>query len=180
MTLARAAFLDRDGVINVEKNYVHRIADFEFIPGVLEACRRIAEAGYLLIIVTNQAGIARGYYGEPEFAALTRWMSARFADAGAPLAAVYHCPHHPEATLPGLRKACDCRKPEPGLILRAAREHSLDLGHSLLVGDKRSDIEAGRRAGVGRCFLIEQTAATDGATGAEVVRSLSEVAERIA
>jgi D-glycero-D-manno-heptose 1,7-bisphosphate phosphatase len=178
-----AAFLDRDGVINEERNYVYRIEDFRFLPGALQACRSFVEAGYLLVIVTNQAGIARGYYDTGAFETLTRWMEARFAEAGAPLAAVYHCPHHPDAKIERLRLACDCRKPAPGLILQAQRDLGIDLRRSFLVGDKVSDIEAGRAAGVGRCFLLTdlrspqetpQLASADAVAG-----SLAEVAELI-
>ena len=149
-----AAFLDRDGVINEERNYVHRIEDFEFLPGTLQACREFVAAGYLLVVVTNQAGIARGYYNTADFETLTRWMELRFAEAGAPLSGVYYCPHHPEATIADLRRACDCRKPAPGLILQAQRDLGIDLRRSFLVGDKLSDIEAGHAAGMGRCFLL--------------------------
>lgn len=179
-----AAFLDRDGVINEERNYVYRIEDFQFLPGALEACRRFVEAGYLLVIVTNQAGIARGYYDTADFESLTRWMEARFAEAGAPLSGVYHCPHHPDAKLSSLRMACDCRKPAPGLILQAQRQLGIDLRRSFLVGDKLSDIEAGRAAGVGRCFLVSDPQRASGAptmthTANAVVGSLSEVADLI-
>src|SRR5579871_4411502 len=125
-----AAFLDRDGVINEELNYVHRVEDFHFLPGVLAACQKFVAAGYLLVVVTNQAGIARGYYDTAAFERLTEWMKARFAEAGAPLAGVYHCPHHPEGRIEALRIACDCRKPAPGLILQAQRELGIDLARS--------------------------------------------------
>jgi len=182
MTTARAAFLDRDGVINVDRNYVHRIVDFEFLPGVLDACRRIAEAGYLLVVITNQAGIARGYYGVPELEELNTWMTACFAEAGAPLSAIYYCPHHPEGVVAALRQVCDCRKPSPGLLLRAQRDLGVDLQRSFLVGDKLSDIEAGRRAGVGRCFLVTTAASTQGAAtrAGGLVTGLPEVADIIA
>jgi D-glycero-D-manno-heptose 1,7-bisphosphate phosphatase len=172
-----AAFLDRDGVINEDRNYVYRVEDFQFLPGVLDACREFVRAGYLLVIVTNQAGIARGYYDTRDFEKLTAWMRERFLEAGAPLAAVYHCPHHPEASIESLRVACDCRKPAPGLILQAARELGIDLGRSFLVGDKLSDIEAGRAAGVGKCFLMRQLPAAppEPNSADAIVRSLAEV-----
>jgi D-glycero-D-manno-heptose 1,7-bisphosphate phosphatase len=179
-----AAFLDRDGVINEERNYVHRIEDFRFLPGALAACRKFVEAGYLLVVVTNQAGIARGYYDAADFERLTRWMEARFSEAGAPLSAVYHCPHHPDAKIGRLRRACDCRKPAPGLILEAQRDLGIDLSRSFLVGDKLSDIEAGRAAGVGRCFLLDDHRQVLGAapiahSADAVVGSLTEVAALI-
>jgi D-glycero-D-manno-heptose 1,7-bisphosphate phosphatase len=149
----RAALLDRDGVINLDHHYVYRRQDFQFVPGALDACRRFVQAGYRLIVLTNQAGIARGYYTVADFEVLTEWMTEQFASAGAPLSGVYFCPHHPDSPDPALR-ACDCRKPAPGMILQAQRELDLDLDASFLVGDKLSDIQAGKAAHVGRCFLV--------------------------
>lgn len=150
----RAAFLDRDGVINVDHGYVSRVEDFQFIEGVLEAAAVLARQGFALVVVTNQAGIGRGMYGEADFERLTDWMRARFADAGAPISGVYHCPHHPTLALGAYRTACDCRKPAPGMLLQAARELHLDLGASVIFGDKCDDMRAGHAAGVGlRVFL---------------------------
>jgi D-glycero-D-manno-heptose 1,7-bisphosphate phosphatase len=181
MNSTRAAFLDRDGVINVDRDYVHRIMDFEFLPGVLAACRRIVAADYRLVVITNQAGIARGYYGLAEFEQLNNWMARRFAEAGAPLTAVYYCPHHPDGTVDAYRKVCDCRKPSPGLIIQATRDHDICLRQSFLVGDKPSDIEAGRRAGVARCFLLGTTGgpAAETACADAVVANLNEVADLV-
>ena len=149
-----AAFLDRDGVINVDHGYVSQVADFAFLPGVLDAARALHERGLALVVITNQAGIARGMYGEAEFAALTAWMRERFAQAGAPLAGVYHCPHHPTEGVGALRVRCPCRKPAPGMILDAARDLALDLPRSVIFGDKCDDMRAGLAAGVGlRVFL---------------------------
>jgi D-glycero-D-manno-heptose 1,7-bisphosphate phosphatase len=149
-----AAFLDRDGVINIDSGYVHRVADFRFIPGVLGACRSLCFAGYKLIVVTNQAGIAHGYYDEQTFVEITSWMSERFREAGAPLTGVYYCPHHPCGRVARFRRECDCRKPAPGLIAQAAREHQIDLANSFLVGDKESDLEAAERAGISTRYLV--------------------------
>jgi len=150
----RAAFLDRDGVINFDHGYVHRREDFEFIPGVLAACAQLHRLGFALVLVTNQAGIGRGLYAEADFRRLTDWMTEQFATAGAPLAGVYHCPHHPDAALGGFRRACSCRKPAPGMLLAAARELALDPGRSVLFGDKASDIEAAVAAGVPHRVLL--------------------------
>jgi len=150
----RAAFLDRDGVINIDHGYVFRREDFEFVPGTLAACAQLHRQGMLLVVVTNQSGIGRGLYSEDDFRRLSAWMSAEFAAAGAPLAGVYHCPHHPQAALAQFRLACDCRKPAPGLLLAAARELSLDLSRSVLFGDKASDIEAALAAGVAQRVLL--------------------------
>lgn len=145
---APAAFIDRDGVVNVDRGYVIRRDEFELVPGVLDACRRLAARGMRLVVVTNQSGIGRGMYTEAQFLELTEWMKTIFARAQAPLAGVYYCPHHPtEATGP-YRRECDCRKPAPGLLLRAAAELNLDLGRSVLFGDKPSDLEAAAAAGV--------------------------------
>jgi len=150
----RAAFLDRDGVINFDHGYVFRRENFEFVPGTLAACARLHGQGFALVVVTNQSGIGRGLYGEDDFRRLTDWMRGEFAAAGAPLAGVYHCPHHPQATLPEYRRSCDCRKPAPGMLLAAARELALDLGRSVLFGDKVSDIEAAAAAGVPQRVLL--------------------------
>ena len=151
----KAVFLDRDGVINLEKDYVYRISDFVFIDGVFEACIKLIHAGYKIIIITNQAGIGRGYYTEQDYLDLTDWMLEQFRLHGIDITAVYHCPHHPEHGLGDYLRACQCRKPEPGMLLLAADEHELDLASSILVGDKLSDIQAAKTAGVGRCFLVK-------------------------
>jgi D-glycero-D-manno-heptose 1,7-bisphosphate phosphatase len=150
-----SVFIDRDGVINEERAYVHKIADFEILPGVFDGLALLQQAGYQLVVVTNQAGIGRGYYSEAEFQALTRHMHSLMKERSIAIAATYHCPHHPTAALGGYRRECDCRKPSPGMLLQAANDLSLDLGASVLIGDKRSDIEAGRAAGVPRCVLVE-------------------------
>jgi D-glycero-D-manno-heptose 1,7-bisphosphate phosphatase len=150
----RALFLDRDGVINIDHGYVYLPEQTDWVPGIFELCATAKRHGYELVVITNQAGIARGYYGEAEFAAYSRWMMAQFATRGLDLLAIYHCPHHPSEGLGEWRQDCDCRKPKPGLILRAQREHGIDLAHSALIGDKVSDVQAGRAAGVGHCQLV--------------------------
>ena len=154
MALWPAVFLDRDGVINKENGYVHKIEEFCFIEGVFEACSEMRQAGYRLIIITNQAGIARGYYTEDDYRHLTRWMLDEFRQRGIEIDGVYHCPHHPIHGVGEYRCDCDCRKPAPGMLIRAAKEHALDLRRSILVGDKATDIEAGRAAGIGCCVLV--------------------------
>ena len=149
-----AAFLDRDGVINVDRAYVHRWEDFEFVPGSLDAVARLAGAGYRIVVVTNQSGIARGMYTQAQYEALTARMLAAFEERGVRITAVYHCPHHPAGRVAAFARDCDCRKPAPGMLLRAAAEHGLSLPDSILVGDRGSDIAAARTAGVGRAFLV--------------------------
>lgn len=149
-----AAFLDRDGVINVDHGYVVRREDFVLVPGVLEAARTLAGLGFQLVVVTNQSGIGRGLYTAADFDALTDWMRGVFAEAGAPLAGVYYCPHHPTDAVGPYRTACRCRKPQPGMLLDAARELRLDLARSVLFGDKPSDLQAAQAAGVPQRVLL--------------------------
>lgn len=158
----KAAFLDRDGVINLDRAYVSRWEDFEFVPGAIDAMRRLKAAGYALVVVTNQSGIARGYYSEAQYQALTDAMQQALLEAGAAVDAVYHCPHHPKGKVAELAIDCDCRKPAPGMILRAARELNLSLADSILVGDKPSDIEAARAAGIGRAYIVQSDNAESG------------------
>ena len=156
--LRPAAFLDRDGVINVDRGYVYRREDFEFVPGVLEGARRLSETGYGLVVVTNQSGIGRGMYSEDDFQTLTQWMVQSFAAAGAPVAGVYFCPHHPTEAVGAYRLDCQCRKPAPGMLLQAAAKLGLDLVASVMFGDRASDLQAAKAAGVARRILL----ATDG------------------
>lgn len=150
----KALFLDRDGVINVEKNYVHRTEDFEFTDGIFELTEHYQKLGYLLIVITNQAGIGRGYYTEEDFQRLTEWMIQRFTDKGIVISKVYYCPDHPEHGIGKYKRESSRRKPNPGMILEAAEEFDIDLKNSILVGDKESDIIAGTRAGVGTTILL--------------------------
>lgn len=152
--MTRALLLDRDGVINVDHGYVHKPESFEFMPGIFEFCRGAQALGYLLVVVTNQAGIGRGYYTEDDFAALTRWMLLRFAEASAPIARVYHCPTHPSAGLGHHRVDSPRRKPAPGMIFDARDDLGLDLARSALIGDKPSDVQAAYAAGVGLRMLL--------------------------
>jgi len=146
--LRRAAFLDRDGVINIDRGYVFRREDFQFVAGALEGARRLHELGFLLVVTSNQSGIGRGLYTEDEFHALTAWMRGEFLAAGALLAGVYFCPHHPTEARGEYRCTCKCRKPAPGMLLAAAHDLSIDLGSSAMFGDKMSDLKAARAAGV--------------------------------
>lgn len=146
----KALFLDRDGTLNVEKNYVYKIRDFEFIEGIIEIIRTYQENGFLIFIITNQAGIARGYYSENDFRILTDWMIRELKTFGIEIAKVYHCPHHPDIT-----GECDCRKPKPGLILKAINEFNINPSESVLIGDKKSDILAGENAGIGKNLFIQ-------------------------
>lgn len=167
-----ALFLDRDGVINVEKNYVHRIEDFEFLDGIFDLCRKATERDMPIVVVTNQAGIGRGYYSEAQFHTLTDWMNARFEEAGTPIAAVYFCPHHPTHGIGKYRRESFDRKPNPGMLLRARDDLGLDMTRSILIGDKASDIAAAKAAGVGLSILLGSD--IDNSSPDKVVHSLQE------
>jgi D-glycero-D-manno-heptose 1,7-bisphosphate phosphatase len=153
--LRKAAFLDRDGVINKDTGYVHRWEDFEFVPGAIEGMKKLQDAGYALIIVTNQSGLARGFYSEDEYLQLMQALRQHLASHGVYLTGTYHCPHHPKGTVPDISMDCNCRKPAPGMLIQAARELGLSLPDSILIGDQPSDIGAARAAGVGRAYLVE-------------------------
>jgi len=145
--MPKALFLDRDGIVNIEKNYVHQIKDFEFIPEVFDLIKLFQKHEFLIFIITNQAGIARGYYSEAQYQTLTQWMLEQFALKNILISKVYHCPHHPQ-------DGCECRKPRPGMLLQAQKEFNLDLKKSYLIGDKDSDIEAGVNAGIAHNLLV--------------------------
>ena len=149
-----AAFLDRDGVVNVDRGYVFRREDFEFVTGTLDAAHELKSMGLALVVVTNQSGIARGYYGPEQFHALTDWMKQAFAAHGAALDGVYFCPHHPTEGEAPYRRSCNCRKPAPGLLLDAVRDLDIDVRRSVLFGDKASDLQAALAAGIPNRVLL--------------------------
>lgn len=150
--MKRAVFLDRDGTINVEKDYLYRIEDLEFIDGSIEAIRVLNEAGFLVVVVSNQSGVARGYYSEDDVELLHRHIAAELEKLGAHVDAWMFCPHHPDGrgsySLP-----CDCRKPLPGMLKEAARRYHIDLETSVMIGDKLADIGAGDAAGCGTILV---------------------------
>jgi D-glycero-D-manno-heptose 1,7-bisphosphate phosphatase len=150
--MKRAVFIDRDGTINEEKEYLYRTDEFAFIPGAPEAIRLLNEAGFLVIVVTNQSGVARGYYSEEDVLQLHRFISAQLDQHGARVDAWYYCPHHPSGrgsyALP-----CRCRKPQPGMLLEAAGRVDIDLEASIMIGDKLVDMEAGAAVGC-RTLLV--------------------------
>jgi D-glycero-D-manno-heptose 1,7-bisphosphate phosphatase len=148
LTLRPAAFLDRDGVINIDHGFVHTVERFVWVEGAIAAIRWLNEHGYAVFVVTNQSGIARGYYDEAAVHALHAWMADELAAAGAHIDAFYFCPHHPEAVREDLRLSCQCRKPNPGMLLRAFEEWPVARSGSFLIGDRLSDIEAARAAGI--------------------------------
>jgi D-glycero-D-manno-heptose 1,7-bisphosphate phosphatase len=153
--LSRAAFLDRDGVLIEDVDWLLRPGQIRVLAGVPQALRRFAQAGFRLIVATNQPIVARGLATEAEVDALHAALAAKLTAAGAPpLDRFYFCPHHPNATLPAYRVICDCRKPRPGLLLRAARDFNLDLPASFMIGDRPTDIAAGAAAGC-RTVLVQ-------------------------
>jgi len=182
--LRKAVFLDRDGTINVEKNYLHRIEDFEFIPNAPQAIRRLKDAGFLIVVVTNQSGVARGYFSVREVEILHKHMQQELQKVGAAIDAFYLCPHHPDEGVGEFRVECDCRKGRPGMLLQAAAEHSIDLAASFMLGDKRADLEAGRAAGCPSLLVLTGYGQRELAEGAgdlatAVVDDLSAAADYI-
>jgi len=149
-----ALFLDRDGVVNVERHYVYRIEDFDFVEGIFDLCRCAAQRGLPIVIVTNQAGIGRGLYSEKQFNTLTTWMCQRFKQEGITVTAVYHCPYHPEHGVGHYRRESPDRKPSPGMLLRARDDWDIDLARSVMVGDRLTDMFAAQAAGVGLRLLL--------------------------
>jgi D-glycero-D-manno-heptose 1,7-bisphosphate phosphatase len=150
----QALFLDRDGVINHDHGYVCKSEDFDFVEGIFDIARSAYEKNYKLVVITNQAGIGRGYYTEGDFHKLTGWMCDKFLEAGSPIDKVYFSPFHPLAGIGKYLKDDYSRKPHPGMILQAQEELKIDLGNSLLIGDKLSDVQAGEAAGVGTNLLL--------------------------
>ena len=154
--MAKAAiFLDRDGVINTDNGYVSQIEDFHFIDGVIDAMALLKKKGYLLVLVTNQSGIARGLFTEDQFLSLTEWMDWSLADRGVDLDGIYYCPHHPTEGQGKYLKECQCRKPGPDMLLDAAAYLQIDLAASYMVGDKSDDMRAAVNAGVAHPILVE-------------------------
>jgi D-glycero-D-manno-heptose 1,7-bisphosphate phosphatase len=150
----RAVFLDRDGTLVDELGYLARPEDLRLLPGAAEGVRRLNEAGWRAVVVTNQSGIARGLFGPGELDAVHARLAQELALSGAHLDGIYSCPHHPEHGTGPLRQVCACRKPAPGLLLTAARELGLDLAASWIVGDSLRDLEAGARAGLAGGILV--------------------------
>ena len=166
----KAIFLDRDGTLNLDHGYVHEIDQFEFIEGSIEALKQLKAMGYLLVLVTNQSGIARGYFSEEAFLQLTEWMDWSLADRGVDLDGIYYCPHHPEGQ-GEFRQDCDCRKPKAGMLLQGIKELNIDPKQSIMIGDKIEDLMAGKAAGMGQNILVR--------TGKPVTPEGEKLADRI-
>lgn len=151
--MKKAVFLDRDGTINIDYGYVHQIDDFKFVEGCIDAFRQLKAMGYLLVVVTNQSGIARGYFSEQQFLQLTEWMDWSLAEQGVDLDGIYYCPHHMDG-IGEYRENCDCRKPKSGMLTQAIEELDIDPEHSFMVGDKKEDMLAGKGANIKNCILV--------------------------
>jgi D-glycero-D-manno-heptose 1,7-bisphosphate phosphatase len=172
---ARALFLDRDGVVNEEVGYLHRAEEVRFVEGIFSLCRTAVGLGYRLIVVTNQAGIARGYYTEEDFEVLMEFMRGELRSEGVELDAVYYCPFHPEHGVGKYKQEHEDRKPGTGMLQRGAREFGVDLHESVLVGDRCSDVAAANAAGLRQAFLIGETEAGECGGRFVKVESLAEV-----
>lgn len=149
-----AVFIDRDGTISEEVGYVNHPSRYKVYPFAAEAVRRLNDAGWLAVLVTNQAGVARGYFSEDLIHVVHDLLQAELARGGARLDGIYYCPHHPTVGDAPYRQACDCRKPRPGLITRAAAEHNIDLARSWMIGDRYSDIQLARNADLHAAFVL--------------------------
>ncbi len=143
----RAVFIDRDGTLSEEVGYINHVSRFRMLPRSAEAIKELNEAGIAAVVITNQAGVARGYFPEERILEVHRRMEELLAADGAKLDGIYYCPHHPTAGEPPYRADCDCRKPKPGLLLRAAGDLNLDIPSSYMIGDKFSDVELAQTAG---------------------------------
>ncbi|MEO0106510.1 MAG: D-glycero-beta-D-manno-heptose 1,7-bisphosphate 7-phosphatase [candidate division WOR-3 bacterium] len=152
----KAVFLDRDGTINIDKGYVHRIEDFEFIEGAVEAIGILNENGFKVIVITNQSGIGRGYYTEKDVEKLHQYINSELAKHNARIDAFYFCPHHPTEALGKYRMECNCRKPKTGLFEKALRDFDIDAQKSYVIGNSITDIESGRKIGARTILLTDQ------------------------
>lgn len=171
----RALFLDRDGVVNHEVGYLYQSKDVRWVEGIFPLVRTAIELGYKTVVVTNQSGIARGYYTEEQFHTLMDWMQVEFAAEGGKLDAVYYCPFHPRQGVGIYQKESEDRKPSPGMLRRAAADHGLDLSRSVMVGDRCTDVGAANAAGLRQAFLIRGTETEPCPGEAIVIDSLAEL-----
>jgi D-glycero-D-manno-heptose 1,7-bisphosphate phosphatase len=173
----KAVFLDRDGVINIDHGYVHKMEEFDFMPNILELCQHLKQLGYKLIVATNQSGIGRGYYTEDDFLKLSEWMKTQFAESQCPIDALYYSPFHPEKAKHPYLKNSECRKPAPGMLLQAIKDFDLEPSDCVMIGDNETDMQAAKAAGIGRSILLNahskdtNTANTD---ADEIWQALSE------
>jgi D-glycero-D-manno-heptose 1,7-bisphosphate phosphatase len=154
----KALFLDRDGIVNEDREYPHKPDDIAFFPAIFDICKAAIEKGYLIVVVTNQAGIAKGYFTEDDVNALHKWMAMRFLEKGISIAGFYYCPFHKDGVLEAYKRTSYCRKPKPGMFLNAAKDLNIDLSQSIMIGDKQSDrIELPEL----KCYIVKSRYAFD-------------------
>ena len=153
----KALFLDRDGVININYGYVHKVCDFEFLPGIFDLTRTAFQKDYIICVVTNQAGIGRGLYSEQDFSALTDWMCDKFRKEGVIISGVYYSPYHPIHGIGKYKRNHNSRKPNPGMLIKAISELNIDPDQSILIGDNLSDIQAAIAAGISQRLLLAES-----------------------
>ena len=180
----KAVFLDRDGTINIDKGFVHRIEDFEFIEGTKDLIKLLNHASFLVVVVTNQSGVARGYYSEEDVKKLHSFITSELQKVDAHIDRIYYCPHHPEASIPEYRIDCECRKPKPGMVFQAMKDLNIDPRMSYMIGDSARDICAGKKAGLTTILISVDEGATINTTSCDekpdlVVKSLTEAVEYI-
>ena len=161
MSRIKALFLDRDGIINVDHGYVYKSENFDFVEGIFDLCKDAVALGYKLVVVTNQAGIGRGYYTEEDFWKLMNWVTDRFQDQGLKIEEIYFCPDHPQKGTGQFKRFSIDRKPGPGMLIRAANDLSINLTKSIIVGDSYTDIYAGLAAGLQACIHVGEPVSTD-------------------
>jgi D-glycero-D-manno-heptose 1,7-bisphosphate phosphatase len=152
--VSKVVFLDRDGTINKEVNYLYKPNEFVFIPGTVEAIKIFHEQGFKVIVITNQAGVARGYYSEMDIKVLHKHLDGLLATQDTYIDAYYYCPHHPDGTVEGYKGECNCRKPHIGMIEKAIKDFNVDLKKSIIIGDKEIDVQTGKNAGIANCVLV--------------------------
>jgi D-glycero-D-manno-heptose 1,7-bisphosphate phosphatase len=148
----KALFLDRDGIINHDAGYAYKPEQIEFVPGIFSLCKKAQQKGYRIIVVTNQSGIARGYYSETDFQQLSAWIKQQFSQRFISISHTYHCPHHPAIT-----GSCACRKPRPGMLLAAIKRYKITADSSMMIGDKNSDMQAAKAANIGTRVLFNRS-----------------------
>jgi D-glycero-D-manno-heptose 1,7-bisphosphate phosphatase len=168
--MKKALFLDRDGVINVEKEYLYKIDDFEYIEGIIALMQHFTQLGYMIFVVTNQSGIARGYYTQEQFLDLSAWMLEDLQKKNISIQEVFYCPHHPD-----ISGECECRKPKPGMLLAAAKKYNVDLEHSMMIGDKQRDILAGINAGLRETYLFDEQMNETVSKASKIVSKLDDI-----